>query len=64
MEKRKLEKCMVGVVFKGGIHEHLLFYSFTVFRKRFLRRLLRAVGNGGWTYGECVTDWKKLTVVK
>ena len=60
MEKKKKNwkgVCVVGVVFKGEntfiyfyihfLNIYILFYSFTVFRKRFLRRLLGTVENGG-----------------
>ena len=40
----------------GYMNTYKLFQSFTVFRKRFPRRLLGAVGNGGRTYREYVTD--------
>ena len=56
-EKKWKGVCVVGVVFKGEntfiyfyihfLNIYILFYSFTVFRKRFLRRLLGTVENGG-----------------
>ena len=46
--KEKIRKvCSGGCVQRGEyMNTYNSFYSFTVFRKRFLRRLLGAVGNG------------------